>query len=88
MVPSIYKDTYGFALDQTIPGTAAASGNIIRCGLSTLGVALVQALVDGLGKGWYSGVLRMALAVVAAAWAIRAHGMEWRSQWMSQAVRR
>ena len=33
------------------PGTAAASGNILRCGLSALGLALIQPLINGLGRG-------------------------------------
>jgi hypothetical protein len=60
-------------------GTAAASGNI-RCGLSALGAVLVQPLVDGLGRGWYFNVLSALSGIGggAVAWAIRAHGMEWR----------
>jgi MFS family permease len=66
----------------TSPGTAAASGNIFRCALSALGVALVQPLAESLGRGWYFTFLSIlsGLGSAAAIWIIQTNGMKWRTQ--------
>src|SRR5947209_5588987 len=60
------------------PGNPYCFWNIIRRGLLALGVANVQVLVDGLGRGWYFGQLTALSGIGggAAIWAIMAHGME------------
>ncbi|KAL8915767.1 MAG: hypothetical protein Q9172_006678 [Xanthocarpia lactea] len=39
------------------PSTAAASGNVTRCALSALAVAILQPMVEGMGRGWYFTLL-------------------------------
>ncbi|KAL8931932.1 MAG: hypothetical protein Q9211_006639, partial [Gyalolechia sp. 1 TL-2023] len=39
------------------PSTAAASGNITRCALSAVAVAVLQPLVDAVGRGWVFTIL-------------------------------
>jgi MFS family permease len=64
------------------PSTAAAAGNITRCALSAVSVAILQPLVDVMGRGWYF----TALAVISgggsalAVWLIQAKGMKWRTE--------
>lgn len=62
------------------PSTAAASGNVTRCALSALAVAVMQPLIDALGRGWYFTGLAIVSGVggALAVWLIQTRGMEWR----------
>lgn len=68
------------------PSTAAASGNITRCALSALAVAVLQPLVDCLGRGWYFSSLSVVGGVgsAAAVWAVQKQGMKWRRRRLSK----
>lgn len=35
------------------PGTASAAGSVMRCGLAAVGTAILQPLIDSIGRGWY-----------------------------------
>lgn len=63
------------------PSTAAASSNITRCALSAVAVAVLQPLVNAMGRGWYFTVLAILSGGggIGANWAINTHGMRWRS---------
>lgn len=71
------------------PSTAAASGNIVRCALSALAVAVMQPLLDGMGRGWFFTFLGILSGVVgvAAVWAIQAWGMKWRGRRISDGAK-
>ena len=64
------------------PSTAAASSNITRCLLSAVAVAVLQPLVDAIGRNWFF----TSLAIIsgggglAADWAIKRYGMQRRSR--------
>jgi multidrug resistance protein len=62
------------------PSTAATAGNITRCALSAISVALLQPLVDVMGKGWFFSLLGLLSGVggLTAQAALRRWGMEWR----------
>ncbi|KAL8643145.1 MAG: hypothetical protein Q9226_008427 [Calogaya cf. arnoldii] len=64
------------------PSTAAASGSITRCALSALAVAVLQPMVDGMGRGWYFTLLSMVSGGggIIANWFITTRGMTWRHQ--------
>lgn len=47
--------------------TAAASGNITRCALSALAIAVLQPLVKRLGRGWYFTSLSIVGGIGSAA---------------------
>lgn len=62
--------------------TSYASGQIIRCGLSAVSAAVLQPIVDGIGRGWYFTVLggfvgTSGLVSVAIS---RKRGMRWRQK--------
>ena len=62
------------------PSTAATSGNLTRCALAALYVALLEPLVDALGRGWYFtllGVLNGLLGGLAV-WMLQMYGRQWR----------
>lgn len=63
-----------------MPSTAAAAGNIMRCALSAVAVAVLQPLVDILGKGWFFTMLGLISGVggLAAQTALRRWGLKWR----------
>ncbi|MCJ1375014.1 hypothetical protein MMC20_006248 [Loxospora ochrophaea] len=64
------------------PSTAAASANITRCALSAVAVAVMQPLVDAMGRGWFFTLLG-ALSGGGGSitvWAIQLWGMEWRGE--------
>ena len=64
------------------PSTAAASGNVTRCALSAVAVAILQPMVDGMGRGWYFALLSLVSGGggIIANWLITTQGMMWRHQ--------
>ena len=67
------------------PSTAAASSNITRCALSAVAVAVLQPLVDVMGRGWFFTVLAILSGGggLVINWAINSQGMQWRRLRMS-----
>lgn len=64
------------------PSTAAASSNITRCALSAIGIAVLQPLVDVMGRGWFFTLLAFLSGGggLLTNWAINTRGMQWRQQ--------
>ena len=64
------------------PSTAAASGNITRCALSAVLVAVLQPLVDVMGRGWFFTALTALSGGggLVAGWLVKNRGMEWRRE--------
>ena len=62
------------------PSTAAASGNITRCALSAVLVAVLQPLVDVMGRGLFFTMLTMLSGGLVAGWLVKNRGMEWRRE--------
>ncbi|KAK4139873.1 MFS general substrate transporter [Dichotomopilus funicola] len=66
--------------------SAYASGQLMRCGLSAASAAVVQPLVDAVGRGWYFTIfssfanLSCAASVVVSLW----KGREWRRKRFEQ----
>lgn len=62
------------------PSTAATGGNITRCALSAVAIAVLQPLIDVMGRGWFFTLLGLLSGVggLAAHTALRRWGMEWR----------
>ncbi|KAI0158134.1 chloramphenicol resistance protein [Xylariaceae sp. FL1272] len=62
------------------PSTAAAAGNIVRCGLAAAGIAGLKPLMTTMGKGWYFTML--AAISLAVGWVgtflASKFGMGWR----------
>ena len=66
-------------INQKAPAAAQASSNIIRCALSALAVAVLQDIIDGIGKGWTFTLLGLLLlAPIGLNLIIRKKGMDWR----------
>ena len=63
-----------------MPSTAATAGNITRCALSAVAIAVLQPLIDVIGKGWFFTLLGLLSGVggLAAQTALRRWGLEWR----------
>lgn len=67
---------------QSNPSAAAASGNIVRCGLSAVGIAAIDPLMRAMGYGWYFtflGLLGGSLGI-SGSQVILLKGMEWRGK--------
>ena len=64
------------------PSTAAASGNITRCALSAVLVAVLQPLVDIMGRGWFFTMLTVLSGGggLVAGWLVKNKGMQWRRE--------
>lgn len=62
------------------PSTAAASSNITRCLLSAVAVAVLQPLVNVIGRNWFFTMLAISSGGggLGADWAIKKYGMQWR----------
>ncbi|KAH9887158.1 MFS general substrate transporter [Xylariomycetidae sp. FL2044] len=64
------------------PGTAAAAGNITRCGLSAAVVACIEPLVAAMGYGNFFTLVGLlsSLTGLASTWLLRRKGCGWREQ--------
>lgn len=64
------------------PSTAAASGNITRCALSAIVVAVLQPLVNVMGRGWFFTLLTVLSGGggLLADWLVKNKGMGWRRE--------
>ena len=64
------------------PSTAAASGNITRCALSAIVVAVLQPLVKVMGRGWFFTLLTALSGGggLVADWFVKNKGMKWRRE--------
>lgn len=65
---------------QDKPSAAAASGNIVRCGLSAAGIAVMEPLMQHMWLGWYFTFLSVLGAIVGLVncEVIERKGMDWR----------
>lgn len=70
------------------PSTAAAAASITRCAMAAAGVAVLQPLLDAVGRGWYFTVLGIwsGGCGAVAVWAIQTRGMQWRGARMAKAA--
>lgn len=70
------------------PSTAAAAASITRCTMAAAGVAVLQPLLDRLGRGWYFTILGIWSGGfgVLAVWSIRKKSMEWRTRRLGKKV--
>ncbi len=68
------------------PSTAAASGNITRCALSAIVVAVLQPLVKVMGRGWFFTLLTVLSGGggLVADWFVKNKGMKWRRERMEK----
>ncbi|CAG8979890.1 hypothetical protein HYALB_00002664 [Hymenoscyphus albidus] len=70
------------------PSTAAATASTTRSAMAAAGVAVLQPLLNALGRGWYFTILGLwsgGFGVIAV-WLLRWRGMEWRKNRMSKTV--
>lgn len=68
------------------PSTAAAAASITRCAMAAAGVAVLQPLLDAVGRGWFFTLLGLwsgGFGVVAVS-LIRRKGMQFRTRRMKQ----
>ncbi|KAI1145959.1 chloramphenicol resistance protein [Nemania diffusa] len=67
---------------QETPSTAAAAGNIVRCGLAAAGIAGMKPLMSIIGNGWYFTMLSIIGFGVGSVGTFTLHrfGMKWRLQ--------
>lgn len=66
--------------------TAYASGQIMRCGLSAASAAVIQPLINAVGRGWYFTMFSLFVGTTGAGsvFISRLKGMEWRQKRHSQ----
>lgn len=62
------------------PSTAYASGQFARCGFSAASAAIIEPLMDAVGRGWYFTIFSLftGLGCLLCVLASRCKGMEWR----------
>lgn len=67
---------------QETPSTAAAAGNIVRCGLAAAGIAGMKPLMNRTGNGWYFTMLSIIGFVIGSTgtFILYKFGMKWRLQ--------
>ncbi|KAK4113333.1 MFS general substrate transporter [Canariomyces notabilis] len=66
----------------TASSSAYASGQLMRCGLSAASAAVLQPLVDAVGRGWYFTIFSLFVSVtgVGSVAVSQWRGMDWRSK--------
>lgn len=63
------------------PSSTSAAANLIRCLLSAGGVALVEPLLHGIGRGWTGTVISAVWASGSLLWwAVWVWGAKWRKE--------
>lgn len=63
------------------PSSASAANNLVRCALGAVGVALVDPLLNNLGRGWTSTLIAALEAIMSLCWwAVWIWGERWRKQ--------
>ena len=63
------------------PGTASTANNMCRCILSAVAVAIMQPLIDVMGKGWFFTLLGVLTGAIGLLFdlALRRWGMQCRN---------
>ncbi|KAL2022187.1 hypothetical protein VTK56DRAFT_6016 [Thermocarpiscus australiensis] len=82
-ISTLLSHTASALLVDIYPNTSSsayASGQLMRCGLSAASAAVLQPLVDALGRGWYFTMFALFVSVTCAASVVvsQRKGMEWR----------
>ncbi len=80
---TLLSHTASALLVDIFPGsssTAYASGQIMRCGLSAVSAAVLQPIVDAVGRGWYFTIFALFVGTTGACSVVvsRLRGMGWR----------
>ncbi|KAK3388076.1 major facilitator superfamily domain-containing protein [Sordaria brevicollis] len=86
---TFFYTTYSTLLVDSFPhspSTAAATTSITRCAMAAGGVAILQPLLDSVGRGWYFTILGTWSGSfgVAAIVMLRWKGMKWRTERSSE----
>ncbi|KAK4040134.1 major facilitator superfamily domain-containing protein [Parachaetomium inaequale] len=68
--------------------SAYASGQLMRCGLCAVSAAVLQPIVDAVGRGWYFTMFSLFVSVSCAASVVVSQwkGMDWRQKRFKQSV--
>jgi hypothetical protein len=72
-------------IDQhpTLPATAQAASNIVRCTFAAIGSAVEQLLLDTIGIGWFFVILAaLCVACLPLLFVEKRRGMAWRRKRM------
>ena len=85
MLCTSFQQTFSVLLVDVFPvspSTAAAAGNTVKCVLSAVAVAVLQPLVEVVGRGWFFTILIILSGGVGfiAAWTMKKKGMVWRRE--------
>lgn len=84
MLCTSFQQTFSALLVDVFPAnpsTAAAAGNTVKCVLSAVGVAVLQPLVEAVGRGWFFTMLTVVSGGggFVAAFMLKKKGMQWRT---------
>ncbi len=84
-VSTLLSHTASALLVDIFPDTtssAYASGQIARCALSAASAAVLQPLVDAVGRGWYFAIFAFSIGIsgLGSVAASRSKGMRWRQK--------
>ncbi|KAG0647613.1 Itaconic acid 2-hydroxyparaconate biosynthesis cluster ITP1 [Hyphodiscus hymeniophilus] len=63
------------------PSIAATAGSMSRCVMAAIGIAVLQPLIDSIGRGWFFTMLGLisGLGGIGAVFTLRRWGMAWRN---------
>ncbi|KAL9597353.1 MAG: hypothetical protein Q9179_004291 [Wetmoreana sp. 5 TL-2023] len=84
-VSTLLSHTASALLVDIFPDTASsayASGQIARCAVSAASAAVLQPLVDAVGRGWYFAIFAFSIGIsgLGSVAASRSKGMRWRQK--------
>jgi MFS family permease len=78
-----YYTTYGALMVDSFPekaSTASAATSVARCAMAAAGVAVLEPLLQAVGRGWYFTILGLwsGMLGVTAVFLLRKKGLAWR----------
>jgi MFS family permease len=70
------------------PATATAANNLVRCTFGAVATAVIQDMINAMGRGWSFTLIALIFAVFSPTlWVIQRHGPKWREQRRQQALK-
>ena len=85
MLCTSFQQTFSALLVDVFPdspSTAAAAGNTVKCVLSAVSIAVLQPLVEEVGRGWFFMIITILSGGggFVGAWTMKKKGMVWRRE--------
>lgn len=89
LVPTSFSvlNTLIVDLNPDAPATAAAANNLTRCSFGAVATAVIDSILDAMGRGWcFTFLALLMLASFAGLWVLEKRGPQWRAERAGEAA--